>query len=54
MLRSRSYALPDDMADLVPDVLGHRRVLSCEALAEGLTADALGGQLMARISAPAK
>ena len=39
-LRGRSYALPEDVADLAPDVLRHRLVLSYEALAEGLTADA--------------
>jgi MoxR-like ATPase len=54
MLRGRSYALPEDMTDLVPDVLRHRLVLSYEALAEGLTADALIGQLMGKIPAPAK
>jgi MoxR-like ATPase len=54
MLRGRSYALPEDMADLVPDVLRHRLVLSYEALAEGLSADALIGQIMAKVAAPAK
>ena len=54
MLRGRSYALPEDMADLVPDVLRHRLVLSYEALAEGLSPDALIGQIMAKIPAPAK
>ena len=41
MLRGRNYALPEDMADLVPDVLRHRLVLSYEALSEGLSADAV-------------
>ncbi len=41
MLRGRTYALPEDMNDLVPDVLRHRVVLSYEALADGLGADAL-------------
>ena len=54
MLRGRNYALPDDMTDLVPDVLRHRLVLSYEALSEGLTADALIGQIMRKIAAPAK
>ena len=36
MLRGRTYALPEDMTDLVPDVLRHRLVLSYEALSEGL------------------
>ncbi|UUZ69233.1 AAA family ATPase [Polaromonas sp. P1(28)-13] len=54
MLRGRSYALPEDMSDLVPDVLRHRLVLSYEALSEGLTADAVVGKVMAKILAPAK
>ncbi|HVR55060.1 MAG TPA: MoxR family ATPase [Pseudorhodoferax sp.] len=54
MLRGRSYALPEDMRDLVPDVLRHRLALSYEALSEGVTADALVGKIMARIPAPAK
>jgi MoxR-like ATPase len=54
MLRGRGYALPEDMVDLVPDVLRHRTVLSYEALSEGLTSDAVVGKIMARIPAPAK
>ncbi len=54
MLRGRSYALPEDMADLVPDVLRHRLVLSYEALSEGLSADAVVGKIMAKIPQPAK
>ncbi len=54
MLRGRSYALPEDMTDLVPDVLRHRLVLSYEALSEGLFADQLIGKIMARILPPAK
>ena len=54
MLRGRSYALPEDMGDLVPDVLRHRLVLSYEALSEGLSADAIVGMIMAKIPAPAK
>ena len=54
MLRGRSYALPEDMRDLVPDVLRHRLALSYEALSEGVSADALVGKIMARIPAPAK
>ena len=54
MLRGRSYALPEDMTDLVPDVLRHRLVLSYEALSEGLTADAVVGKIMTKIPQPAK
>ena len=54
MLRGRSYVLPEDMADLAPDVLRHRLVLSYEALSEGLTADAVIAKIMAKVPAPAK
>jgi MoxR-like ATPase len=37
LLRGRRYVLPEDITDLVPDVMRHRLVLSYEALAEGLT-----------------
>jgi len=54
LLRGRTYALPEDMTDLAPDVLRHRLVLSYEALSEGLDADALVQKIMAKIPAPAK
>ncbi len=53
-LRGRDYALPQDVTDLVPDVLRHRLVLSYEALAEGLTADEVVGKIMAVVRAPEK
>ncbi|HXD40932.1 MAG TPA: MoxR family ATPase [Ramlibacter sp.] len=52
MLRGRTYALPEDMTDLVADVLRHRLVLSYEALSEGLSPDALVGKIMSKIPAP--
>ena len=54
MMRGRNYVLPQDMADLVPDVLRHRMALSYEALAEGLSADTLVGRLVAKIPPPPK
>ena len=54
MLRGRTYALPEDMTDLVPDVLRHRLALSYEALSEGLTADAIIAKITAKIPPPAK
>jgi MoxR-like ATPase len=52
LLRGRSYALPEDMSDLVPDVLRHRLVLSYEALSDGQTADALIMRVLKTIQAP--
>jgi MoxR-like ATPase len=54
MLRGRTYALPEDMTDLVPDVLRHRLVLSYEALSEGLNSDSVIAQIMAKVPAPAR
>ena len=52
MMRGRTYALPEDMSDLVPDVLRHRLVLSYEALSEGLAADQIVLRVMAKIPPP--
>jgi len=53
-LRGRTYALPQDVMDLVPDVLRHRLVLSYEALAEGQTPDMLVNTIMQHVRAPDK
>ncbi len=54
MLRGRRYVLPEDMTDLVPDVMRHRVVLSYEALAENITADALVQRVLAKVPPPDK
>ncbi|HEX5125817.1 MAG TPA: MoxR family ATPase [Rhodocyclaceae bacterium] len=53
-LRERDYVLPQDVKDLVPDVLRHRLVLSYQALAEGQTADQLIRIIMNKTPAPEK
>ena len=53
-LRGRSYALPEDMIDLVPDVLRHRLSLSYEALADGVSADTLIMEILRNVAAPDK
>jgi MoxR-like ATPase len=53
-LRGRDYVLPEDVADLVPDVLRHRLVLSYEALSDGQTADALIARVMQSVPLPEK
>ena len=53
-LRGRSYALPEDVIDLAHDVMRHRLVLSYEALAEGMSADALIDRVLKKIPAPDK
>jgi MoxR-like ATPase len=51
-LRGRTYALPEDVIDLVPDVFRHRLVLSYQALAEGMTADQLIRRIVNALPAP--
>ena len=53
-LRGRSYVLPQDVIDLVPDVFRHRLVLTYEALAEAITADELVHRFLRKIPAPEK
>jgi MoxR-like ATPase len=53
-LRGRTYVLPQDVIDLVPDVFRHRLVLTYEALAEAITADELVHRFLRKIPAPEK
>ena len=53
-LRGRDYALPEDVTDLVPDVLRHRLVLSYEALSDARTPDELVTRIMQAVPAPDK
>ncbi len=52
LLNGRAYVLPQDVKDLAPDVLRHRIVLSYEAEAEGVDADAVVGKLLAALHTP--
>jgi len=51
-LRGRDYALPDDVAELAPDVLRHRIVLSYEALADDISADSIVTRVLDAVAAP--
>ncbi|MFA9441851.1 AAA family ATPase [Uliginosibacterium sp. sgz301328] len=52
LMRGRSYVLPEDVIDIVPDVMRHRMSLSYEALAEGLSADDLVGRIQKAVAPP--
>jgi MoxR-like ATPase len=52
LLRGRGYVSTTDVRDLVPDVLRHRIVLSYDALAEDVTADALLDRVLAAVPEP--
>jgi MoxR-like ATPase len=51
-VRGRTYAIPQDVQDMILDVLRHRLVLSYEALSDNVTADELIGQILERIPVP--
>ena len=52
LLRGRSYALPQDIFDVAPDVLRHRLVLSYEALAQDIGADHVVARILSTVPAP--
>ncbi len=51
-IRGRDYVLPEDIQDMVMDVLRHRLVLSFEAMSDNVTSDMILRQVMERIMAP--
>jgi MoxR-like ATPase len=50
----RDYCLPDDIQYLAPFVLGHRIILKSEAKFEGISAEEVVNQVVARIHVPVK
>ena len=52
VLRGRNYVLPVDVADLAPDVLAHRLVLTYEALADEVSPRSLVDRVLAVVEAP--
>lgn len=51
-LRGRSWVLPQDMVDVALDVMRHRLVLSYEALAEGVSSDAILKRILETVTPP--
>jgi MoxR-like ATPase len=54
LTRGREYVLPSDIAELAPDVLRHRLVLSYEALADRISADELISRVVEAVPRPAR
>ncbi|MBL6274948.1 MoxR family ATPase [Micromonospora fiedleri] len=52
LLRGREYVLPDDVRDLAVDVLAHRLVLSFDAVADGISAEAVVHRLVEVVPLP--
>jgi len=51
LLRGRSYATPQDVFDVAPEVLRHRLLLTYDALAEAVTPDRIIGHILATVPA---
>jgi len=51
-LRGRDYVSPEDIQVMAYDVLRHRLVLDYEAEAEGITADRVISEILARVAVP--
>jgi MoxR-like ATPase len=54
VLRGRYHVRPEDVVDLVPDVLRHRLSLSYEALADAVSADQLILRILKQFPPPEK
>lgn len=52
LLSGRDYVTPGDIKSLAPDVLRHRVLLAYEALAEGLTPDAVVQRVLGAVPVP--
>ena len=51
-IQGRAYVVPEDVKAVAPDVLRHRIVLSYEAAAENMTADAIIEQVLNSVAVP--
>ncbi|SHG67016.1 AAA family ATPase [Streptoalloteichus hindustanus] len=52
LVRGRDYVLPQDVVDVVPDVLRHRLVLSYDALADGVPVDHIVSRVLQTVPLP--
>jgi MoxR-like ATPase len=52
LLRGREYVVPEDVRELAVDVLAHRLVLSFDAVADGVPADAIVRRLVEAVPPP--
>ncbi len=53
-VRGRSYVVPQDIVDMVLDVIRHRLVLSYEAMSDGVTSDMILQRILEHIPMPAQ
>jgi MoxR-like ATPase len=51
-MRGRSYVLPLDVADVAPEVIRHRLVLTYQGIASGVNAETIVWNLLQRFPPP--
>ena len=51
LLRGRTYATPQDVFDIAPEVLRHRLLLTYDALAQDITPDHIVNRILASVPA---
>lgn len=52
LLRGRDYVVPQDVVEIIPDVLRHRLVMSYDALADEVTADQAIARVLQTVALP--
>ena len=52
LLRGRRFLVPQDVADVAPEILRHRLILTYDALADGVTTDDVVGRVLATMPVP--
>ncbi|OBJ50068.1 chaperone MoxR1, partial [Mycobacterium asiaticum] len=52
LVRGRDYVIPQDIIDVIPDVLRHRLVLTYDALADEITAETVINRVLQTVALP--
>ncbi|MCW4353151.1 MoxR family ATPase [Hoyosella sp. YIM 151337] len=52
LMRGRDYVVPQDVVEIIPDVLRHRLVLSYDAMADEITADSIIERVLRTVGLP--
>ena len=52
LLKGRDFVTPEDVVEVLPDVLRHRLVLSYEGLADEITPETIIDRVLARVRLP--
>jgi len=52
LIRGRDYVIPQDVVEVIPDVLRHRLVLTYDALADEITAETVVSRILQTVALP--